>query len=525
MKFKGLYRHQGILLAILCVLCNLCFVLVSPRFDYFDEGSALYAARQIAAGDVLYRDQLYYKMPLSYYLLGMVFKVTGSSLLVSRLVAALLGALIVVLFHRLAGAVAGPRIAWWAALAFYPWTIPMRNIYHNGWIAQFGMLLVLAAGFALARHPTTGRALWMGAMLGTTLLAKQTYTTFLAAACLLWILLPRRQGGPAEHDRGRLFMGMAGGAGLVIGVALLYFMVNGALRDFLYYTTIYPLTAPGFAAGIHLPFPFSEELIELAGFITGPLVFAITALVLVHRQAETRMTLVVLAGIAIYASIFPRPDFKHLVYTLHCGFLCAAWLLRRALEFLAARPNGLARRSGGAILVLLFAMPSASAAVRLIQHYREPVTALGLPSQRAVLVGWYDAQVIRRTVREIQRRTTPAAPVYVGPWAPNLYILGQRPNPTRIRMFAYGHFSQDRFQREIVNAIQATGTGLVIWVDHPVIHQLSGPRPENFAPQLRELLATRFTRVMTIGPFQLYERRSDPPSGGATGKPPRSTIS
>src|SRR5580704_19367400 len=63
------------------------FMLLDP-----DEGIVLQGAERILHGEVLYRDFFSLLTPGSYYLLALLFKVSGSSFIVARFPLALFGA-------------------------------------------------------------------------------------------------------------------------------------------------------------------------------------------------------------------------------------------------------------------------------------------------------------------------------------------------------------------------------------------------------------------------------------------------
>jgi hypothetical protein len=67
-----------------------------PGYPYFsDEGSTIHAAERIADGEHLYRDLLYFKVPLSYYGLGWLFLLFPVTLETSRLLGAVVLAALV----------------------------------------------------------------------------------------------------------------------------------------------------------------------------------------------------------------------------------------------------------------------------------------------------------------------------------------------------------------------------------------------------------------------------------------------
>lgn len=510
------------LMVLAVALTNLTFTVVSPRLDWFDEGSALYASRQIAQGDVLYRDQLYYKMPLSYYLLGLVYVVTGPNIVSSRIFIAIIGSVISLLTVLITSRILPFRWALFLGLLYQPWTIPLRNIYHNGWIA---LLCILGTIYTLFRYdddPSPRNAFPVGFMLGLTILAKQVHGFFTLAAIIPWCVARIMTRRSPDRTRATLTnvrflcktLGMLSlGSVVVLGLTCCYFGYHHALRDFWYYVVIYPLFTEGFAEGIALPFPWTMDLIEVGAFLALPTLYGLTLLYLVfspgkfRKSRKRKMAFIVFLGISTYGTLFPRADFKHLLYSLFPGFLCLVYLAQEFSQTARVRASG--QRYGFVVaLLLLFLTGSVvlGSTLKIIRLYETPVSPLTSSAGFGISTSADDARIAERSLRLIHRLTSPSEPLYVGPWAPLLYILSQRQNPTRLRMFTYGHFSQSRYQEEIACKLEQTQTPLIIWVEHDTVQQLRGPNPETFATELRDYISENYNQVAILGDFLFYQR-------------------
>lgn len=99
-------------LVFLMSFLYLCLFLRHTTMDA-DEGIILQGAARILRGELLYRDFFSYFTPGSYYLLALLFKIFGSSMLVARTALAVHGALFSVFTYLLARRVCSQ----WAALA------------------------------------------------------------------------------------------------------------------------------------------------------------------------------------------------------------------------------------------------------------------------------------------------------------------------------------------------------------------------------------------------------------------------
>ena len=130
---------------------SLLYLLPFRRFTSMepDEGIILQGAERILRGEVLYRDFFSYFTPGSYYLLALLFKIFGNSLLVARTALAVYGALYSVLTYLIARRVCSR----WAALACaYMVTItclPWRFLALHNWDST---LWVCATVYCAARY-------------------------------------------------------------------------------------------------------------------------------------------------------------------------------------------------------------------------------------------------------------------------------------------------------------------------------------------------------------------------------------
>jgi 4-amino-4-deoxy-L-arabinose transferase-like glycosyltransferase len=167
---------------------SLAYLCLFRRYTSFDpdEGIILQGAQRVLNGQVLYRDFFSYFTPGSYYLLALLFKVFGSSILVARTALAVYGAMFSTFTYLLARPVC-PR--WVALLAAYLVTItcvPCRFITLHNWDSTlwacctlYCALKLIAPGFspsvkAAAPSGHWGWALATGSFASVTVLFEQS---------------------------------------------------------------------------------------------------------------------------------------------------------------------------------------------------------------------------------------------------------------------------------------------------------------------------------------------------------------
>src|SRR5208282_410267 len=138
-----------------------------------DEGIILQGAQRIVQGQVLYRDFFSYFTPGSYYLLALLFKVFGSSMLVARTALAAYGAFFSVFTYLLARRVCSRWVAL-AAAYLVTWTcLPWRFMILHNWDSTLWACATVYCAVWLLQAPRWGWALATGSFSSLTVLFEQ----------------------------------------------------------------------------------------------------------------------------------------------------------------------------------------------------------------------------------------------------------------------------------------------------------------------------------------------------------------
>ena len=139
-----------------------------------DEGIILQGAQRIVQGQVLYRDFFSFFTPGSYYLLALLFKVFGSSMLVARTALAVYGAFFSVFTYLLARRVCSRWLAL-AAACLVTWTcLPWRFMILHNWDSTLWACATVYCAVWLLQAPRWGWALATGSFASLTILFEQS---------------------------------------------------------------------------------------------------------------------------------------------------------------------------------------------------------------------------------------------------------------------------------------------------------------------------------------------------------------
>jgi hypothetical protein len=228
--------------------------------------------------------------------------------------------------------------------------------------------------------------------------------------------------------------------------------------------------------------------VNQAGLVSAPeptLLIPLAALVgglwLTRRDSSHRLRLYLLAGTALFLTQYPRMDTLHLAWSAPLLLVVGAVVLDRA--------PGLPAALAVAVTLALLA-PTWSSRLAILAEPRAPVAD--------VSVAVATASELRGVVAEIQTRSQPGEPIFVYPTSPLLYVLADRPNPTRFDHLNPGSASQRQIDQLIAD-LQRSNVKLVVISDF--WHMVWGPPGPNSV--LEEWLSTHYAEVARHGAYRV----------------------
>jgi hypothetical protein len=415
-----------------------------------DEGLMLQAAARIADGQVPYRDFWWFYPPGQPYLLGALHALLGPSLLPWRIVRVLADATVALLAWRLAGRAANPR------LALVAWAAAILAMAYPSGPHPFPIALACALGALLTfeRRPAVA-----GVLTGVCAAWRIEFAVFAAVGIVLVQRPPWRYLAAAAGTAVLLFAPVVIAAGLGRSWDLL---VDYPLTDFRDYQALpFPLDYDG---------PLNTG--SIGGFLSDtaeplllfylPLVLVIgvvaAAVPLARRLDPLRIATGVFA-LGTVGYLLVRTDLFHTAPLAVMFAVLAAWAL--------------ARWSVAALVVAIaLAFVVVEGADRRWLALREDT----VPVADGVRAPPAEAAELKATVRAVQHAVPPGEPIYVAPKRadqvtagyPLLYVLAERPNPTRYDIAAPGVVTSAPVQREIVRDLERTKPRVVVRWESPL---------------------------------------------------------
>jgi hypothetical protein len=415
-----------------------------------DEGLMLQAAARIASGEVPYRDFWWFYPPGQPYLLGGLHALFGPSLLPWRIVRVLADASVALLAWRLAGRAAGPR------LALVAWAAAILAMAYPSGPHPFPIALALALGALLTfeRRPVLA-----GVLTGACAAWRIEFAVFAAAGIVLAQRPPWRYLAASAGTAALLFAPVVIAAGLGRSWDLL---VDYPLTDFRDYQALpFPLDYDG---------PLNTG--SVGGFVSDsaeplllfylPLVLLIGVVAAAVPLARRLDPLRIATGVFTLGTIgylLVRTDLFHTAPLAVMFAVLAAWAL--------------ARWSVAALVVVVaLAYVVVEGADRRWLGLREDTA----PVADGVRAPPAEAAELDATVRAVRRAVPPGEPIYVAPKRadqvtagyPLLYVLADRPNPTRYDIAAPGVVTSAPVQREMIRDLERTRPRVVVRWESPL---------------------------------------------------------
>jgi hypothetical protein len=349
-----------------------------------------------------------------------------------------------------------------------------------------------------------------GAGLTTCFLQPKGMCLFLSFLAVAWLF-----------GRGWYPLAELSGAYAAVGAACFaWFGAQGALKDLIYATAIWPLTTYSATNAVPYGFEFrelywkgwTESLVPAFSPIVGipasvalmlpfavvlalPLLLACLALSL-RKTAFNRLTWPYwICGSALFVSEMQRRDMIHLVYGSPVLLVLAFHLWRQVKSRFAA----LALQTVMACAVMLALV--------------NPMVALLAGNRTVTRRGVVYSSVARDAVLDfLMAHTRAGDPIFVYPYAPLYYFLTATENPTRFNFMMYNFHTESQF-REAVQALERSQVRYVVW-DRAFLEWAAVWFPAYRQPPANKLIMEPYlTEHYTVvgnagGGYQLLERKN-----------------
>jgi hypothetical protein len=418
-------------LIVACVVAEAAVLHVG--IDDLDEGYFVQQATRVLHGQIPYRDFETFYTPGLAYLHALLFGMFGGPSLVAPRVVALVAraALALLLFALARPLVRNPL--WAAAPGVFLLVglddAPQRWEPHPGWLST---VFAVCAAWCMTR----GSARWCfaaGVGAGAAYLFKQNTGIFILAALLVHPFVTatleetiwarkRKLSSEISWKSSRTTERAKRAGEIAIGFAVFTAMWLIPLLIALGGDTSHlgPLVGAVNQAGLFSP-PEISIAVPLLCIMGG-----------IYFWKDLKLRWFLLAGTALFLTQYPRMDTLHLAWSAPILLVVGAVVLDRV-----APPWKILAVLGLAAV----AAPIVMSRIDLITLPRAPIADVEAPVATA--------RELNGVIADIQDRTQPGEAILVYPTSPLLYVLADRPNPTRFDHLNPGAASQQQIDTVI----------------------------------------------------------------------------
>ena len=454
--FKGLYSSRGFIGAAVFLISIIFLYWISADILEIagDEGIYLEGGRRIAAGQQAYRDFFVLTGPLTFWIEGVLARVSGTALVAMRLPMILDAAFLTWAVYWLASRYSSALYSAGAAVAFLAYESQTRLLYVNHrW--DSAALATSAIMAALAARPSNRRRWWLMCGILCAAAAWATPSLVIVAVPLLaWSLARSRATGLAF---------LAGGA-LTTAACASYLAGHGALRPMMQslawtaanytapnrvsYGNVWAGASPHLAQWEYLP---ATILYMLPALLTPA---AIVGWALYCRKPERRagaeeIWFLLASAAALTLAAWPRWSSDTLLHTMALSWFLCAWLLYRIT------PPGQRVLWCGAVLLV--------AAVTLAG---KAISPLPYAAQETRVGTLHDPNDSGEILERLEDRVKPGDTLFSFPYLPSAYFYLDARNPTRYTFLQPGMMNPED-ERRAIQELQANPPRWVLYENFP----------------------------------------------------------
>lgn len=513
-RLLGLLPLLALLMAILTLSTH-----IRLRVMLGDEGVTCVNAWRLAMGQMPGKDFFEIIPPFSFYVLSLLFRVAGPTLIASRALAFVYGCLLPLLLLLLSRRLFTAPVARALPVAFMiPFGVCAWPIPSHHWLVDILQLgAILAWLLALERAPLPW-SFCAGALSGLAVMTLQDQGLYWIAAAT-FLVLPTAP----RATRKALALGWCGGGALALTVAAATLLPGAGLQLLVRDWFLLPLThyQPSQGRFQETGAGWSEVLRSLHGgaFSQSPvlatlallsyvLVFALPLLAALSVLSlwrsrlfdKRRLAVLLAAALAFVGGALHRWTIMNLVWAAAAPSLLLAAQADNWLESTSKWRRWTAYSFCAAVLGLFFLF----GALRSYQVMRGPVYEVSAPAGNIATLYLPEAEAVREYLDAIVRLVPNGTPAFAYGYVPLVGFLTGHPNPTKytVLLTASGYNSREQGQEWIAEV----ESGNIQWGFSP----RWAVTPED--PVARYLVES-FEPAWQNGFFILWRRRFSPKPG------------
>ncbi len=531
MKKKcNIYR---ILFFIGLLLIIFLYFLVGLRLflhkGIFDEGLATYGAVRVLNGDIPYRDFWTLYTPAEFYLLAIIFKIFGASIIVERMLNVIIHLLIVIAIYFIIKGLFPERFVLLCCFLVSVWLRRMiTESYSYSLAVPPAIFFVILSCWFLERYFSTTRRKYLiisGFLVGIVVLFRQDFGfyTIVSEYFVIFIFLYNNALEKSPIIIIRKSMSYLLGIFVIISPMILYFVFNSSFYSMIQDIIMFPLIVYPQVRAISFP----EISINTVIFYFPIVIFMITAVILAccffkdvifSERERYRILLFLLLGISFLNYPFLRAQIRYLFPTMLLAIILFIYLFYKLLQKISLRRVVFYKYSiYGVVFIIglsLFVYPAILEAKNYLV-LRRNLNIMPLSLERARGCYDWDENIFhqQRAIRFIQKHVGPKERIFVGNMRHDklvyndimFYFLSERQSATKYHELHPGLVDTERIQNEIINELNKAEVQYIILYSciaytNETDHDIYG------AHKLDDFIQERYKIEKSFGPYLVLKR-------------------
>jgi hypothetical protein len=532
-----------IVLFLSCMLCVL-FAQIKIPFLYYDEGFAVFNATRIMDGDVPYKDFWTIYPPGQFYVLAVIFKTFGTTLLVARIYDTIVRFVIVISVYLIAKKITSHTLA---LLACTVSTLLLGFADSYAYAVFPAMALALLSILSLVQYTLTGKRRWAlltGMLIGMVTLFRWDIGLYTGISVALTIVLSHffqmaqetKLPVKALLKPSELLATLFGATLFIVIPCYSYLIYKSGLSNLWTQVVIFPtsvlhhevrwLSYPSLIPS-SLPFTLSiftfiatnSEISHWLQFYFPIVIYGIAffdfslSLLRKHIVFSTQyfgMTALTIFGVLLFAQALSRYDYIHVLPTSIIAFLVIIPLVHQAvfsIKNLVIKYYFLTAVIVLVILYFLFPLRSLLSSIKTF-------SPLGCYSHidRASCV--YLSKDQEQAIEFIRMHTRDGESIFVGNRRHDLisvndvgfYFLSNRPSATKYHDLFPGVATTRPVQEAIVYDIKSKSVNWIVLVNVPESSEPNASAVSSGVHFLDDFIRSTYAPTVTYGNYDVWKR-------------------
>lgn len=504
------------------------FLLYMMRYGIFpyDDGVLLYGAERILAGNIPYRDFYLVYTPGNLYLLALVFKIFGPSIMIERILNTIVSLFILITTYLITRKLTKNFYALIFAIFLTTFCIWLDSSYAN---QNIPLLFSLLSGLCFINYMIKEEKRYLifsGLLIGVTALFRHDFGlyTFIAVTITLLAFEYHKNSDTCSDlftkikDAVKNWLVLLGSILIITIPPMIYFLMMVPVHDL--YTAFIVFPTKIYTIYVQHSFPMPTNIFYLITIYFPIFILIITLLWLLFKikyrginQKEWIIIFLLLLGLVFLNSFRLLPYYPHMYLTMITSIILLSFLLseyvridRIISRFKHAEKHDQNRNIIFTSFIILIIVVVCLFSIHI---FYQTVNDNPLPLDTAKGSGIFihsSLNDLKETVNYVQENIPPSEKIFIASYSqdkiigntPIFYFLTDRNSATKYSEIIDGVVNTPTVQNEIIDELKKNNVKFVILYESPQDESIG-------AMDLVQYIKSYYKPVKTIGYYIVYK--------------------